>query len=121
MSTDLLEYNNTNLSFNWIEELKDITLKSLEDNKAENIVIIDLTGKSDIAKYMIIAAGDVNRHVTSIANNLLKKLKEEGYGHFHLEGRQNSEWILLDLNEVLVHIFQKDIRLLYNLEKMWGI
>jgi ribosome-associated protein len=103
------------------QEIRQLIIESLEDSKAEDIVSIDLAGKSDMADYMIVATGQVNRHVGSIATNLIKKLKDEGYGNFAAEGMTQCDWVLIDVDDVIVHVFRPEIRELYNLEKMWMI
>lgn len=102
-----------------IPNLKDTILATLEDNKAEDIAIIDLAGKSDMADYMIIASGRSNRHVGAIADNLLQTLKDKGLGPFQAEGLPECDWVLVDALDIIVHIFRPEVRAFYNLEKMW--
>lgn len=104
-----------------VSELKDFILDFLEDEKAENTETIDLEGKSDIADYMIITTGRSTRHVGSIADNLVKKLKEVNVTGVTLEGMQQCDWVLVDAFDIIVHVFRQEIREFYNLEKMWRV
>ena len=92
----------------------------LDDSKGEEIVTIDLQGKTAIADAMIIASGRSRRHVGAIADRLIKQLKEKGYKGLKIEGQNVGEWVLVDAGDVIVHIFQPEIRDFYNLEKMWS-
>jgi len=94
-------------------------LASLEDSKAENIVPIDIQGKSSLADHMVVASGRSHRHVTAVADHLLKALKDEGFGHARVEGLPAADWVLIDSGDVIVHIFRPEVREFYNLEKMW--
>lgn len=93
--------------------------KSLDDDKAENIVSVDLAGKSDIADFMVIATGRSSRHVVSLADNLVKRIKQLGSFSPAIEGQEQGDWVLVDAGDVIVHLFRPDIRTLYGLEKMW--
>ena len=93
---------------------------SLDDSKGEEIVTIDLEGKTAIADAMIIASGRSRRHVGALADRLIKLLKERGHRSLKVEGQNTGEWVLLDAGDVIVHIFQPEIRDFYNLEKMWS-
>jgi ribosome-associated protein len=92
----------------------------IDDSKGEEIVSIDLEGKTAIADAMIIASGRSRRHVGAIADKLIKTLKEKGHKGLKVEGQSTGEWVLLDIGDVIVHIFQPEIRDFYNLEKMWS-
>jgi ribosome-associated protein len=94
-------------------------LASLDDSKAEDIVSIDIQGKSSIADHMVIASGRSHRHVAAVADNLLKALKEAGLGNARVEGLSGADWVLIDAGDVVVHIFRPEVREFYNLEKMW--
>jgi ribosome-associated protein len=94
-------------------------LVSLEDSKAENIVPIDIQGKSSLADHMVVASGRSHRHVTAVADHLLKALKDEGFGNARVEGLPAADWVLIDSGDVIVHIFRPEVREFYNLEKMW--
>jgi ribosome-associated protein len=96
-----------------------IVLKSLSDAKAEDIVSIDLKGKTSIADFMVVASGRSNRHVGAIADQLLDKLKKAGQGGATVEGLPHCDWVLIDGGDVVIHIFRPEVREFYNLEKMW--
>ena len=92
---------------------------SLEDGKAEDVVVIDLAGKSSIADHMLVATGRSQRQVAALAERVLAAAKEAGYRP-SVEGLRYGDWVLIDAGDVLVHIFRPEVRAFYNLEKMWG-
>ena len=92
----------------------------LDDAKADNIVSIDLTGKTSLGDIMIVASGRSQRHVGAIADKLIERLKEEGVRDTRVEGMPLCDWVLIDAGDVIVHIFRPEAREFYNLEKMWG-
>ena len=100
--------------------LLDAVMTSIEDSKAEDIVTIDLAGKTPIADYMIIAVGRSHRHVGAIADRLASDLKDHGYGTVNIEGVPACDWVLVDCGDVVVHLFRPEVRSFYNLEKMWS-
>ena len=95
--------------------------KSLDDDKAENVVAIDLTGKSSIADYMVIASGRSARQLGAMAEHLQVKLKHSGIAKVGIEGATAGDWLLVDGGDIIIHLFRPDVRGLYNLEKMWGM
>jgi nicotinate-nucleotide adenylyltransferase len=95
--------------------------RSLDDDKAEDVVVIDLKGKSAFADYMVIASGRSNRQVVAIADHLAERLKAEGHGHIPVEGKQGGDWVLVDAGDVVVHVFRPEPRSFYALEKMWAM
>nr|WP_312869577.1 ribosome silencing factor [Jiella pacifica] len=99
----------------------DLVMQSLQDSKGEDIVSIDLNGKSALADYMVVVSGRSNRHVMAIADHLLRHLKENGLGTARVEGLQNGDWVLIDSGDIIVHIFRPEIRSFYNIEKMWTV
>ena len=101
------------------EEILDIAVKSLDDGKAEDIVVMDLQGKTSIANYMIIASGTSQRHVASLAEKVQENLKAAGYKSVS-EGAEKADWVLIDAFDVIVHIFKPEVREFYNIEKMWS-
>ncbi|PLW76415.1 ribosome silencing factor [Cohaesibacter celericrescens] len=101
------------------EQALDLILTSLDDSKAEEILPIDLRGKSSLADYMIIASGRSHRHVGAVADRLLRDLKDNGLGNAHVEGMPNCDWVLIDTGDHIVHIFRPEVREFYNIEKMW--
>jgi len=103
------------------ETLVEIVQTSLEDDKAEGIVVIDLSKKSTIADYMIVASGRSSRQVSAMADHLHQKLKASGVGQVRIEGQATCDWVLIDAGDVIVHLFRPEVREFYNLEKMWGL
>ena len=103
------------------EALEELVLTSLEDDKAENVISIDLEGKSSVTDVMVIASGRSNRHVGAIADHILRKLKESGHGRAKAEGLKTCDWVLIDAGDVIVHIFRPEVREFYDLEKMWSV
>lgn len=101
-------------------ELIDTVLASLEDSKAEDIVTLDIAGKSSLADHMVIASGRSHRHVGAIADHLLRDLKKTGHGTAAVEGQSTCDWVLIDAGDVIIHIFRPEVRGFYNLEKMWA-
>jgi ribosome-associated protein len=101
-------------------ELQEFIVNSMEDNKAEDIIQIDLTGKTSIADSMVIATGRSNRQVSAIADNLYRKLKHLTGDGCKLEGMEKADWVLLDAGNIIVHVFRPEVRSFYNLEKMWA-
>jgi len=95
--------------------------RSLDDDKAEDVVVIDLAGKSAFADYMVIASGRSNRQVVAIAEHLAERLKQAGHGYTPVEGKQGGDWVLVDAGDVVVHIFRPETRAFYALEKMWAL
>lgn len=94
-------------------------LKTLDDAKAEDTVTIDITGKSSLADYMVVATGRSQRHVAAIADRLVDDLKAAGSRDIRVEGLPHADWVLLDVGDILVHVFHPEARAFYNLEKMW--
>ncbi len=92
---------------------------SLDDDKSEDIVVIELEGKTTIADFMVVATGRSTRHVGAMADHLIEKLKAEGLLSVPAEGMPKCDWVLLDAGDVIVHLFRPDVRAFYNLEKMW--
>ena len=100
--------------------LLDMVGKSLDDDKAVDVVVIDLRNKSSIADYMVIASGRSSRQVGAMAEHLRAKLKIAGVPDVGVEGERLGDWVLVDGGDVIVHLFRPEIRSFYNLEKMWG-
>ncbi|WP_429913028.1 ribosome silencing factor [Inquilinus limosus] len=99
--------------------LLETALTSLDDDKAEDMVVIDLTGRSSIADSLIIATGRSSRQVAAMADHLLEKLKPLAPGPVQVEGQQRGDWVLIDAGDVVVHLFRPEVREFYALEKMW--
>ena len=100
--------------------LMDVILNALDDAKAENTVAIHLQGRSSMADGMVVTTGRVNRHVAAIADQLLTKLKTHGTKNIRVEGLEQGDWCLVDAGDIIIHIFRPEVRLFYNLEKLWS-
>jgi ribosome-associated protein len=98
----------------------DVVLQSLDDAKAEQTVAIDITGKSSLADHMVVTSGRSNRHVSAVADQVVKALREHGYTKPRIEGLPHADWVLVDGGDVIVHIFRPEVREFYNIEKMWA-
>lgn len=103
-----------------LEEMKLAVVDALEDVKATDIKVIDVSELTSVTSYMIIASGSSNRQTKALADNVQKKLKEKGAGIRGVEGEQEGEWVLVDLGDVVVHIMLPATRDYYNLEQLWG-
>jgi ribosome-associated protein len=103
-----------------VEALHDLVLRSLDDDQAQDVVTIPLTGKSNIADHMVIASGRSTRQVASMAQKLTERIKQELGRHVRVEGLPVADWVLLDADDVIVHIFRPEVRSFYNLERMWA-
>lgn len=99
--------------------LEQAILNKLDEDKAQDIVLIDLRGKSPMSDAMIVASGRSHRHVGALADHLLRLLKDHGLGKAKVEGLPHCDWVLVDGGDVIVHIFRPEVREFYNLEKMW--
>tara|TARA_B100000767_G_scaffold217400_1_gene205099 strand:+ start:23 stop:373 length:351 start_codon:yes stop_codon:yes gene_type:complete len=103
-----------------ISDLKAIIIKTLDLNKAQDIISIDLKGKSSMADYMIIASGNSSRHIQSLSEQVLEKFKDNGLKNSKIEGKESGEWKLVDGIDLIVHIFHPEKRKFYELEKIWS-
>jgi ribosome-associated protein len=97
-----------------------IVLDRLDEMKAEDIVTIDLTGKSSIADVMVVATGRSSRHVGSVADDVVEHLKKSGLKNIRVEGQPHCDWVLIDAGDVIVHVFRSEVREFYAIEKMWA-
>lgn len=102
------------------ELLKDV-VEWLDEAKAEEVVTVDLAGKSSLGDYMVIASGRSDRHVGAIADQLRTKLKESGCSSVRVEGMEACDWVLVDSGDIIIHVFRPEVRDFYNLEKMWSV
>ena len=103
-----------------ISDLKNIIITTLDINKAEDIVTIDLKDKSSMADFMIIASGTSSRHIQSLSEQVLEKLKNNGVKNSKIEGKESNEWKLVDGIDLIIHIFHPEKRKFYELEKIWA-
>ena len=101
------------------DDLLDVVMASLKDDKAEDIVQIDLRGKSEMGDWMIIASGRSSRQVISIAERLTDRLKSDHGVLSRIEGKETGDWVLIDTGDIIVHVFRPEVRDFYQLEKMW--
>ena len=103
-----------------VEALHSLVLRSLDDDQAQDVVTIPLTGKSNIADHMVIASGRSTRQVASMAQKLGERIKQELGRQVRVEGLPVADWVLIDADDVIVHIFRPEVRSFYNLERMWA-
>ena len=96
-------------------------LESLDDSKAEEVVTIDIEGKSAMCDRLVIASGRSHRHVAALAEHLLTAIKDSGHGVARVEGMPNADWVLIDQGDIIVHLFRPEVRAFYNIEKMWQV
>ena len=95
-------------------------LASLDDSKAESTISIDIAGKSALGDYMVVSSGRSHRHVGAIADHLAKDLKQAALGPVRIEGLPHCDWVLIDIGDIIIHIFRPEVRDFYNIEKMWS-
>ena len=110
----------TSGEFEQVEALHDLVLRSLDDDQAVDVVSIPLSGKSNIADHMVIASGRSTRQVASMANKLADRIKEQFGRNVRIEGLPAADWVLIDADDVIVHLFRPEVRSFYNLERMWA-
>jgi ribosome-associated protein len=101
--------------------LKTVVLAALDDMKALEVKFLDVRGLTDIADFMVIASGTSDRHVRSVAQRVVEKAKEAGFRPHGVEGQQDGDWVLIDLNEMIVHVMLPRVREFYGLEKLWDM
>ena len=104
-----------------MEGLEALILAKLDEDKAEEIVLIDLKGKSPLADAIVVASGRSQRHVAAMADRLLRALKEAGFGKAQVEGLPHADWVLIDAGDVIVHLFRPEVRAFYQIEKIWSV
>ncbi|MDT8452538.1 MAG: ribosome silencing factor [Gammaproteobacteria bacterium] len=104
-----------------VDEVRALVRKALEDMKAEDIVELDVTGKTSVADTVFVASGNSGRHVRSIANNVVMEAKHAGNQPLGIEGETDADWVLVDLGDVIVHVMQKEARDFYDLEGLWKV
>lgn len=101
--------------------LSDFLQHVLDENSAQDVIEIDIRGKSSVADYMLVASGRSNRHVSALSDYVLRALKEEGYKDIGVEGQEGCDWVLVDVGDVILHIFRPEVRVFYNIEKIWSV
>lgn len=101
------------------EKILEIITQTLDDNKAQDVVVMDLRGKTSIANFMVIASGTSQRHVATLAQKIQENLKKSGFKS-NSEGENKADWVLIDAFDVIVHLFKPEVREFYNIEKMWS-
>jgi ribosome-associated protein len=102
-------------------KLEELILARLDDDKAQDVVHIDLKDKSSVADAMIVASGRSHRHVGAMADHILRALKENGYGRCRVEGLPHADWVLIDAGDLIIHLFRPEVRAFYNIEKIWSV
>lgn len=103
-----------------IQNLTAAVVETLEDDKAEDLLVIELEGKTSIADKMIIASGRSARHVSALASHVTQRLKDDGLERMRVEGLPSADWVLIDTGDIVVHLFRPEVRSFYNLERIWG-
>ena len=104
-----------------VEALEKLILAKLDEDKAEDVVLIDLKGKSSLADALVVASGRSQRHVAAMADRLVRTLKEAGLGRAAVEGLPHADWVLIDAGDVIVHLFRPEVRAFYQIEKIWSV
>lgn len=103
-----------------VDAATQVVLSSLEDDKAEEILAIDIRGKSSFADMLVVASGRSARHVGALADHVMRKLKDAGIKDVRVEGLPQADWVLVDAGDVVVHLFRPEVRSFYNIEKIWA-
>ncbi len=103
------------------EQLTDLVIDALDDIKAQDVTRLDVRDMTTVTDYMVIASGTSNRHVQALADNVAEKAKQAGHRPIGIEGEEGGEWVLLDLQDTLVHVMLPKVREFYNLEKLWSL
>lgn len=103
-----------------LEQVRDTALAGLDEGKAQDVKVMDVRSFTDMTDFMILATGTSSRHVVAIADNLVDYMKNHGHRPLGVEGREEADWVLVDLNDAIVHIMQADARVFYDLDKLWG-
>ncbi len=103
------------------EAIQSVILAKLDEDKAEDVVVIDLQGKSPLADAIVVASGRSARHVSALADHLQRALKDAGFGRAQVEGLPQADWVLIDAGDVIVHLFRPEVRNFYQIEKIWSV
>ncbi len=115
----ILNYDNTGPMD--IEALKDLIVSSLDDDKATDIEVINLSGQSALADYIVVASGTSSRQIVRMAEKLRERLEARGHKHLRTEGMGQANWVVCDAGDVIIHLFRPEVREFYNIEKMWSV
>ncbi len=102
-----------------VDEILPLITKTLDFNKAEDIVTIPLAGKADYADYLVIASGTTSRHCISLSRYVEQKIRKTGFKETLISGKNSGDWVVMDVGDVIVHLFRPEVRAFYNLEKLW--
>lgn len=102
------------------EQVRDTTVAGLEEAKAQDIKVMEVSGLTNVTDFMILATGTSSRHVIAISEKLVDYMKDHGHRPLGVEGQEEAEWVLVDLNDAIVHIMQADARVFYDLDQLWG-
>lgn len=102
-------------------QLEELILARLDDDKAQDVVHIDLRDKSSVADAMVVASGRSHRHVGAMADHILRALKDAGYGRCQVEGMPQCDWVPIDAGDLIIHLFRPEVRAFYNIEKIWSV
>jgi ribosome-associated protein len=103
------------------KKISDQIVAILDENSAQDVIEIDIAGKSSVADFMIVASGRSNRHVSALADYVIQGLKEDGHRDLGIEGQDAADWVLIDAGDVILHLFRPEVRAFYNLEKIWSV
>lgn len=103
------------------KDLSDFIQHILDENSAQDVIEIDIRGKSSVADFMLVASGRSNRHVGALSDYVLRALKEKGHKDIGTEGQEGCDWVLIDVGDVILHIFRPEVRVFYNIEKIWSV
>lgn len=101
--------------------LSDFIQSILDENSAQDVIEINVHGKSSITDFMLVASGRSNRHVSALSDYVIRALKEQGFKNLGIEGQETGDWVLIDVGDVILHIFRPEVRLFYNIEKIWSV
>jgi ribosome-associated protein len=101
--------------------MKDLVVKSLDDDKGQNIEVIDLRGQSALADFIVVVSGTSSRQILSMAEKLTERLEARGHKGIRMEGAGQANWVVLDAGDIIVHLFRPEVREFYDIEKMWSV
>lgn len=103
-----------------VDRLKALILDRLDEDKAQDVVVLDIAAQSSIADIMVIASGRSQRHVAAMADHVAQAVKDDGFDRPSVEGAERADWVLIDAGDVIVHLFRPEVRAFYDLERIWG-